>query len=106
MLELAKKKARPIGGLPEVGLGLQAVDRRRDQVGVVLQERDVVLVEAPVLPGIDLEHPPGRPLAAYHHVDHAPDAMLDEERGDLEAILGVGVGGDDRHVLPERVPAR
>ena len=24
------------------------------------------LVEAPVLPGVDLEHAPGRPLAAYH----------------------------------------
>jgi len=46
VLELPKKKARPVGGLPEVGLGLQAVDRRRDQVGVVLQEGDVVLVEA------------------------------------------------------------
>lgn len=65
VLELPKKKARPVGGLPEVGLGLQAVDRRRDQVGVVLQEGDVVLVEAPVLPGVDLEHAPGRPLAAY-----------------------------------------
>ena len=65
VLELPKKKARPVGGLPEVGPGLQAVDRRRDGWRSS-QEGDVVLVEAPVLPGVDLEHAPGRPLAAYH----------------------------------------
>ena len=62
--------ARPVdagAGHERGALGAHELPRRRrDQVGVVLQEGDVVLVEAPVLPGVDLEHAPGRPLAAYH----------------------------------------
>ncbi len=50
VLQLAEQDARAVRSLLQLRLRLQALDRRGEEVGVVLQERDVVLVELPTLP--------------------------------------------------------
>ena len=59
-----------------------------------------------MLSGVYLEHTPGRALASYHNVDHALHTMLDQQVGDLEPVFRVGVGGNHRLILSERVTAR
>jgi hypothetical protein len=96
MLQLSDQDARALGRPLELSLGLQAINGGGEQIGEVLEEGDVVLVEVSSLPRVHLENAPGVAVAADHHVDHAPDAMLDEQLRNLEATFARYVGRDDR----------
>ena len=105
MLELPEKDVPAIGLLSEFRVGSKAIDCRGEQICVVLQERNVVLVEIPTLSGIHFKYPPGCPLPLDNHIDHASDPMLDQQLRDFEPLLFLGIRRDHRLAFAERVAA-
>jgi hypothetical protein len=80
-----------------------ALDGGCEQVGIVSQERDVVVIEIAVPRGVDLEHAKRPILAGDENVDHALDVVLDEDIGYAEPRFTGEIPGDHRLVMEEGV---
>ena len=83
---------------------LAALDRAGDQVGDRDEERHVVLAEAAPPRGVRAEHAIGAPVApGDRHAHAAVDAVVAQQRRDLEARLGFEIGDDHRPAGRQRV---
>src|SRR4029450_7295067 len=87
-------------------LNPHSVDSRSQQIGVVLKKIDVVLLEFPEPPRVNLQHTEWAVLAANNNIDGAPDAMLDQELGNFEPNLPLGIFGNHRVVRVQGIPGR
>ena len=85
---------------------LAALDRARDHVGDRAEERDVVLAEAAPPRRVRAEHAVGAAVASGdRHAHAAVDAVIEQQRGRLEARLGFQIEDDHRPAGGERVAA-
>jgi hypothetical protein len=106
MLKLVTKHflaERPLG---QLSLDPHSIDSGRQQIGVVLKKIDVVLLEFPELPRVNLQNTKWAVLAANDNIDGAPDAMLDQEFGNCESNLALGIFGDHRLVRVQGIASR
>src|SRR6478735_6450606 len=106
MLKLVTEHFLPERSLRQFSLDPHSVDSRSQQIGVVLKKIDVVLLEFPELPRVNLQHTEWAILAANNNIDGAPDAMLDQELGNFEPNLPLGIFGDHRLVRVQGIASR
>ena len=106
MLKLVTEHFLPERPLRQFSLDPYSVDSRSQQVGVVLKKIDIVLLEFPELPRVNLQHTEWAVLAANNNIDGAPDAMLDQELGNFEPNLPLGIFGNHRLVRVQGIASR
>jgi hypothetical protein len=106
MLKLVTEHFLPERSLRQFSLDPHSVDSRSQQIGVVLKKIDVVLLEFPELPRVNFQHTEWAVLAANNNIDGAPDAMLDQELGNFEPNLPLGIFGDHRLVRVQGIASR
>ena len=87
MLQFPQKNAPAICRFFEFNVALKTLDGCREQVGIVLKEGNVVLVEIARLPRVHFENAPGSSLPLDNYVHHTSDLVLDQEFRDFEAIF-------------------
>src|SRR4029453_13888373 len=106
MLKLVTEHFLPEGTLRQFSLDFHSVDSRSQQIGVVLKKIDIVLLEFPELPRVNLQHTEWAVLAANNNIDGAPDAMLDQELRNFEPNLPLCILGNHRLVRVQGIPGR
>src|SRR6476659_2129100 len=106
MLKLVTEHFLPERSLRQFSLDPHSVDSRSQQIGVVLKKIDVVLLEFPELPRVNFQHTEWAVLAATNNIDGALDAMLDQELGNFEPNVPLGIFGDHRLVRVQGIASR
>jgi hypothetical protein len=106
MLKLVTEHFLSERPLRQFSLDSHSVDSRCQQVGVVLKKIDIVLLEFPELPRVHLQHTEWAVLTANNNIDGAPDAMLDQELGNFEPNLPLGIFGNHRLVCVQGIASR
>jgi hypothetical protein len=98
MLKLVTEHFLPERPVCQFSLDPHSVDSRSQEIGVILKEIDIVLLEFAKQARVNLQHAEWAVLAANNNIDSAPDAMLDQELGNYKPNFPLGILGDHRLV--------
>src|SRR5689334_5905896 len=106
MLKLMTEHFLPERPLRQFSLDPYSINSRSQEIGVVLKKIDIVLLEFPELPRVNLQHTEWAVLATNDNIDGTPDAVLDQEFWNSESNLTLGVFGDHGLVRVQGIASR